>query len=76
MLTSDNAFSIFSIRQLSTPEQLFKINPLRPSALSLSALTIEDSSEGAHELVAFAFGSTIAWDPVMVYFISRCASCL
>lgn len=74
-LTSDNAFCVFSIRQLSTPEQLFKINPLRPCALSISALSVEDSCmEGPQELVAFSFGSAAAWDPLMVYFMTRCCT--
>lgn len=73
VLTADNAFSIFSIRQLSTPEQLFKISPLSPTAtFSLVDLALEDSSSGAREMVAFTFGSTCGWDPLMVYCMTRC----
>jgi hypothetical protein len=72
VLTADNAFSIFSIRQLSTAEQLFKINPLRPAAtLSLESLMLEDRGGGPQEMASFAFGSTCGWDPLMVYFMTR-----
>lgn len=73
VLTGDNAFSVFSIRQLSTPEQLFKICPLSPTAtFSLVELALEEHSSGPQELVAFTFGSTCGWDPLIVYLTTRC----
>ena len=74
VLTSDNAFSVFSIRQLSTPEQILKICPLSPTAnlANLANLALEDHNSGPQELVAFTFGSTCGWDPLMVYFSTRC----
>eukprot|EP00892_Ulva_mutabilis_P008180 jgi/Ulvmu1/5734/UM245_0002.1 len=71
VLTSDNAFSIFSLHQPSTPEQLFKINPMGSMRAQFSILSLEAASSDPLAFVSFAFGSVHAWDPLLVYLMAR-----
>lgn len=73
MLTSDNAFSIFTLRQPSTPEQLFKINPPGSLPAQLSILSLEAPTSDPLTFCGFAIGSVHAWDPILVYLLTRCA---
>lgn len=71
VLTSDNAFSIFRVHQPTTPEQLFKISPPRSIPTSLSILSLENAPSDELAFVAFTVGSVHAWDPLMVYLLTR-----